>query len=420
MAALRGVSLASSPSVGASRRVSPRAPARSPRERVVVAPPDRSRVALRYREDSYDLGSYDPEMDGYVPPEVSLANFSRGDLIGSGSFGDVFRCVVDGDRRCVAKQYKRDVRGRDWFSFYADERATCRRLAEDGCVGVAPFVGVCGSDQYLVWDDVGVVTLAAALEGDDGEGAETLDAVAEAMALDDADRSDDAATLRALAIELVSAVLAIHASSVVHRDVKCDNAILTSPGAGSPGGRVVMCDLGGAADFVDDRNCDPDEAIFDPTYGAPEQFRRERRGGGVSGGLGGLFGGLGKSDDDARVSDLTPTGAPITDGFDAFSVGLVVLRAATPSLRPRGAMRRARRAMEAEAEANEAVASGDASVVGAWAEAETTRGVCDFSLLRKAGLSDVVDGLCEWDPARRMSLTEAREALLRLLSEEEE
>ena len=288
-------------------------------------------------------------MDGYVPPEVSLANFSRGDLIGSGSFGDVFRCVVDGDRRCVAKQYKRDVRGRDWFSFYADAARRCRRLAEDGCVGVAPFVGVCGSDQYLVWDDVGVVTLAAALEGDDGEGAETLDAVAEAMALDDADRSDDAATLRALAIELVSAVLAIHASSVVHRDVKCDNAILTSPGAGSPGGRVVMCDLGGAADFVDDRNCDPDEAIFDPTYGAPEQFRRERRSGGVSGGLGGLFGGLGKSDDDARVSDLTPTGAPITDGFDAFSVGLVVLRAATPSRRPgarcgaRGARWRRRR-----------------------------------------------------------------------------
>ena len=51
------------------------------------------------------------------------------------------------------------TRGRDWFSFYADERATCRRLKETGCEGVAPFLGVCGSDAYLVWRDVGVVTL---------------------------------------------------------------------------------------------------------------------------------------------------------------------------------------------------------------------------------------------------------------------
>jgi hypothetical protein len=29
----------------------------------------------------------------------------------------------------VVKEYKKDVRGRDWFSFYFDERAICRRLA---------------------------------------------------------------------------------------------------------------------------------------------------------------------------------------------------------------------------------------------------------------------------------------------------
>ena len=42
------------------------------------------------REDSFDLGSYDPEMDGYEPPEVSVDDVTMGDRIGEGSFAVVF------------------------------------------------------------------------------------------------------------------------------------------------------------------------------------------------------------------------------------------------------------------------------------------------------------------------------------------
>ena len=256
------------PSVGASRRVSPRAPARSPRERVVVARPDRSRVALRYREDSYDLGSYDPEMDGYVPPEVSLANFSRGDLIGSGSFGDVFRCVVDGDRRCVAKQYKRDVRGRDWFS-HADERATCRRLAEDGArrgralrrrlrLGPVPRRRRRRDPRRGVEGTTGGRRDAG--RGGGGHGA----------------RRRIARTTRPPAprhrARLRRARDPRLERGAPRREAR--NASSRAP-ARSPGG-------GSSRDprrrrFRRRPNGDPDEAIFDPTYGAPEQFRRERR-----------------------------------------------------------------------------------------------------------------------------------------------
>ena len=38
------------------------------------------------REDSFDMGSYDPEMDGYEPPEVSIADVTKGSQIGEGSF----------------------------------------------------------------------------------------------------------------------------------------------------------------------------------------------------------------------------------------------------------------------------------------------------------------------------------------------
>lgn len=55
-------------------------------------------------------------------------------------------------------------------------------------------------------------------------------------------------------------------------------------------------DLGGAADFESGQGCSGDEAIFDPVYGAPEQFIRAKKTGIAVGGFGGLFGVGGKGD----------------------------------------------------------------------------------------------------------------------------
>jgi hypothetical protein len=65
-------------------------------------------------------------------------------------------------------------------------------------------------------------------------------------------------------------------------------------GTHTPGGVVVLIDLGGAADFETGQGCSGDEAMFDPVYGAPEQFTRTKKAG-IVGGFGGLFGG-GKGD----------------------------------------------------------------------------------------------------------------------------
>jgi hypothetical protein len=61
-------------------------------------------------------------------------------------------------------------------------------------------------------------------------------------------------------------------------------------GTHTPGGVVVLIDLGGAADFETGQGCSGDEAMFDPVYGAPEQFTRTKKAG-IVGGFGGLFGG---------------------------------------------------------------------------------------------------------------------------------
>ena len=260
------------------------------------------------REPSYDLGSYDPEMDGYVPPEVSLASVTRGSKIGEGSFGAVFNGTIEGGegieggsntrRSVILKEYKKNVRGRDWFSFYADERAICRKLA--GCPGVAPFVGVAGSDAYLVWENIGEATLASVMEdGAKTPGAASALAAAAALTRMPETVSEDG-VFASLARALCEAALAVHGEGVVHRDVKPDNVLLTSPAAGSPGGCVVLIDLGGAADFDTGQGCSG-EAIFDPVYGAPEQFVREKKAG-LIGGFGGMFGG--------KEAGLSSTGTP--------------------------------------------------------------------------------------------------------------
>ena len=121
--------------------------------------------------------------------------------------------------------------------------------------------------------------------------------------------------------------------------MKPDNAVLTSPAAGSLGGCVALIDLGACADFETGQGCDGDEAVFDPAYGAPEQFVRERKAG-IAGGFAGMFAAVAGD----KSAGIIATGAPPTPAFDAFSVGLVLLRAAVPALHPPGAMKLARAA----------------------------------------------------------------------------
>ena len=83
--------------------------------------------------------------------------------------------------------------------------------------------------------------------------------------------------------------------------------------------------------------------------GAPEQFVRGARLASRAG-FAGMFAAVAGD----TSAGIVATGAPPTPAFDAFSVGLVLLRAAVPALHPPGAMKLARAAMDAAAERVEA------------------------------------------------------------------
>ena len=423
--------------VATRRHLAPSAPGRAARWARARSDLREPHARLRAVDESYDMGSYDPEMDGYVPPEISLRALKIGDKIGEGSFSEVYRGVVENDDGTlvdvIAKAYKKNVRGRDWFSFYADERATCRRLAEVNCSGVAPFMGVCGSDAYLVWKDVGVATLETCLsKSNDAEDlyAKIADATSSGDVSDvSVAPRENAAKARAtvflkIARSLIEATLAVHEHEVVHRDVKPENVLCVARRDGDTDAlNVVLVDLGAAADFVDGVNCDPSETIFDPTYGAPEQFVKDdsyrppsgtknlfenRKAIGKS-----LFGKSvklpGFQDTSSASNGLSASGVAATPKLDAFAVGLTLLRLFTPALYPVDAMRRARVAMDAAEDRIRTEAVDDAenvSVLEVWARGPGSESL-DLALVDAADAWSLIDGLAAWDPEKRLTLSEA-------------
>ncbi len=213
---------------------------------------------------------------------------------------------------------------------------------------MAPFLGVAGEDAYLVWRDAGLTTLESVLQGardartraapmapladalclslgdasDDDSDAEDADADASSSDEDDDDEDEfDAAgllVLQTLARRLLAAVSAVHAAGVVHRDVKPGNILISDEG------EVLLIDLGAAADLVAGVNWDPDEAVFDPLYGPPEQYLEFPA---AAAGRGAL---------PVKLAWL----AANPDLFDAYSCGLVLLQAGVPYCRAGDRMRR--------------------------------------------------------------------------------
>lgn len=298
---------------------------------------------------------------GGTKPDVSLTKLQKGPKIGEGSFGNVYEGLYDGDQRVVLKEYKA-VRGRDNRSFYDDELKNCRRLAD--CEGVAEFMGVAGADVYLVWRYQGAVTLERVLASGGG-----LDALAEVLNVDDA-----AAAFGLFASSLLLAANAVHVAGVVHRDIKPGNILLAQPTGKSESCAVKLIDLGGAADL--NSQLRDGEAIFDPTYGGPEQFNLVK----------GLFG-----------NKMEATGVEPTFQLDAYSVGLVLLQLATPSLHTEPAMRvKCRQQLDLKC----------GGQLYEWRKSAPKAGV-DLSGMDELGAWDLVLGLTERNPDERLSVYDA-------------
>ena len=299
------------------------------------------------------------------------------DRLGGGNFGQVFEGVrprpgVEGDdraalsptlppdlkaRRVVLKRVNKDSAGvRDSFlrggtmAVGAGEAGAAEawmngRVARAGggaAARVASYLGeyspsptargfARGGNQWLVWRFESDATLADALNGALGPFPACLGPLLLDKGRAPAETGTDrrrprpayppGAAIRAATRAVLTALEALHALGIVHRDVKPENILITSSG------EVKLIDFGAAADLCTGINFSPGYGLLDPRYAPPEGL---------------VMPSTFPRPPPPAIAALTAPlawayGAPHL--FDAYSVGALFMQMAVPDLRAAAAQR---------------------------------------------------------------------------------
>ena len=363
------------------------------------SPSGKSSSKCSLKVHAFQLGSVDQDELNAPKIDISLTRVKKGVKIGEGAFGSVFLGELKDETnkggkttttRVVLKSMNKKM-GRDVDSFYQDELNVLNRLKNND--GAAPFIGVAGANVYLVFGYQGSTTLETCLrKGENGCFEEVKRAMGEPKAT-------DAEILKLGAKTLLESVGKVNAASIIHRDVKPANILIAEESYGkSSAKRFVMIDAGAACDLkIGKKRILESGAIFDPTYGAPEQF--ETTGSGY--GFGGMTKNLLGVNFGAKISS---TGEVPTEKFDSYSCGMTLLRFAVPQLYSETSMSSMRTSLiQTYGNDLRKWREDGAPVKGAL----FTKTSCDFAVLDEANMWDVVCDLCENDPRKRINVKQA-------------
>ena len=256
---------------------------------------------------------------GLFRKKLSAEDISMGKKIGSGGFGDVYRAKLKGPKEVdiVVKKAYEYGEAEAWMNERL-ERVCPNRIATfidafDGPMerkGIAPPL-------WLVWNFEGEGTLADAIKKKNFP--ENLEEKVFGEPLDKSLTSSrrHALVIRVLLKEILTSLKDIHATGIVHRDVKPQNILLSA----SKGGKLKLIDFGAAADLRIGINYLPKEFLLDPRYAPPEKYI------------------MSTSTPKAPPTPVAALLSPVLwnlnrpDRFDMYSVGILLVQMCFPALR---------------------------------------------------------------------------------------
>lgn len=255
-------------------------------------------------------------------PKLRKDNLTLGKKLGEGAYGTVYRATLK--RPQSNKEEDVVVKRANEFGaveIWMNERA--RRACRNSCASfIDGFLekpaGSRRDEFWLVWRYEGNATLANVLADKDfpyNVEEAVLGRSAAAQGLPRGAKRE-ARIVRALMRQLLLALQRLHATGIVHRDIKPQN-IIFSPDTG----QLKIIDLGAAADLRVGINYVPKEFLLDPRYAAPEQYI------------------MSKQTPAAPPPPVAAALSPVLwqmnlpDRFDVYSSGLIFLQMAFPNLR---------------------------------------------------------------------------------------
>ncbi|GJP38367.1 hypothetical protein CLOM_g22814 [Closterium sp. NIES-68] len=323
-----------------------------------AAPPIDAPASPAFAPPALPVGP--PLSDASAPPALTdtvrgRRQFRRSDFVvgrrlGEGNFGTVYEGALkkkgkaseeeefgrrsrqlddlderDIKSRVILKKVKTRVMGgeqsgemEEWFN------RRMQRVAPEAC---ARFMGSFTADvtraqfteggKWLVWNYEGDRTLLDYIrERDFPDNVEEAIFGRGQMVLQGLDSvARRGVTVKQVLRQVLISLKKMHATGIVHRDVKPSNLVITNTG------RVKLIDFGAAADLRIGMNYEPELALLDPDYAPPEQFVLPEE-------------------------TPSPPAAPIAamlspalwqfnhpDLFDTYSVGIIFLQMASPTLR---------------------------------------------------------------------------------------
>lgn len=286
---------------------------------------------------------------------LKRTDFVVGDRIGEGSFGVVYAGAIlpsnvnsssadnqvgrrakrleeyegfQNFQKVILKKVKIGVEGaeecgnmEEWFNYRLS------RAAPDVC---ANFLGSFISDttrgqftqggKWLVWKFEGDSTLADFMN--DRDFPMNLEQIMFGRSL----KGEDSVGIKSLIIkqimrQIITSLKKIHATGIVHRDVKPANLVVTKKG------KVKLIDFGAATDLRVGKNYVPDRGMLDPDYCPPELYVLPEE--------------TPKPPPEPIAAILSPILWQLNspDLFDMYSVGVIFLQMASPKLRTPSSIR---------------------------------------------------------------------------------